>query len=210
MLMTKSDSKTRRSIQLALCIALAGTAAYAQKSSPATSATTASIHLDPARTTVRFTAGTIRRIHGTFQLKGGVFALDPKTGVAQGEILVEATSEKSNDAKLDKKIQTETLETGKYPGIFFHPEKVSGMLPAKDGETHLKLDGSFNIHGADHPLSVDVDAVRAGDDLTLKTTFTVPYVEWGMRDASTMFMRDRKVRVTIESHGNAETAPAGS
>jgi polyisoprenoid-binding protein YceI len=88
-------------------------AAGAQDQAPS-----ASIKLDPAKTTVSFTAGTLRHVHGTFALKGGVFAVDSKSGVAQGEILVNADSEKSNDTGLDKKIQGETLESGKYPGIF--------------------------------------------------------------------------------------------
>ena len=186
----------------------ASCAAVAQDDSGGTTASqsthTASVHLDPARTTVAFSAGTLKRVHGTFQLKGGVFALDRKTGVAQGEILVDAASEKSNDARLDTKIQGEVLESTKYPGIFFHLEKVMGSLPAKDGEQQLKLEGSFNIHGADHDLTVDVDAVRTGSEVLLKSTFTVPYVKWGMKDASTFFMRDRSIRITVESHGTVE------
>ena len=172
---------------------------------------TVSIHLDPLRTTIGFTAGTLHRVHGTFQLKGGVFAIDSKSGIAQGEILVDAESEKSNDARLDEKLHRETLESAKYPGIFFHPEKVTGSLPAKDGEAHLTLVGSFNIHGADHPLTVDVDASLQGEEVVLKSTFTVPYVEWGMKDASSMLMRDRNIKITVESHGTVEgLEPKGS
>ena len=174
-----------------------GTAATAE-------AGTTSVHLDPARTTVTFTAGTLHRIHGTFQLKTGVFAIDSKSGMAQGEILVDAASEKSNDAKLDSRLQGETLETVKYPGIFFHAEKVSGHLPARDGTQHLKLSGSFNIHGSDHPLTVDVEASQAGSDLLLRSTFTVPYVDWGMKDASTLLMRDHNIKITVESHATSE------
>ncbi len=171
---------------------------------------TVSIHLDPARTTVQFTAGSLHRVHGTFQLKGGVFAIDGGSGVAQGEILVNAESEKSNDPKLDSKIQNTTLESAKYPGIFFHPEKVIGTLPETDGEHHFKLQGSFNIHGSDHSLTVDVSAVTHGENVVLTSTFTVPYVQWGMQDASTFFMRDRNIRIRIESHGTAERLHAGS
>ena len=181
------------------------TAAGAQQKAP-----TASIHLDPAKTTVAFSAGTLRHVRGTFQLKGGVFAVDSKTGVAQGEILVDAASEKSNDAGTDRKLRDQTLETGKYPGIFFHPEKVTGSLPAHDGEQQMQLIGSLNIHGEDHPLTVAVDAVKKGEDYFFKTTFDVPYVKWGMKDASTFLMRDRNVKITVESHGTVEEAVAGS
>ena len=171
---------------------------------------TVSIHLDPSRTTVQFWAGSLHRVHGTFQLKGGVFAVDSASGVAQGEILVDAESEKSNDAKLDARIRNKTLESQKYPGIFFHPEKVAGTLPDADGEHHFKLQGSFNIHGGDHPLTVDVQAVTHGEDVLLTSSFDVPYVQWGMQDAGTFFMRDRNIRVRIESHGKAERLHAGS
>lgn len=180
---------------------------WAQDAAPAS---TVSIHLDPLRTTVTFSAGSIKRVHGTFQLKGGLFALDSKTGVAQGEILVDAESEKSNDPKLDKKIGSETLESGKYPGIFFHPEKVTGSLPMKNGEVHLKLEGIFTIHGQDHSLAVDVNAVRTGSEVVLNTQFTVPYVKWGMKEASTLLMRDRDIHIAIESHGTAEGLHPGN
>ena len=171
-------------------------------------ARTISVKLDPAQTTVEFTAGSLHRVRGTFQLKTGVFALDANSGMAQGEILVDAASEKSNDAKLDRKIAMDTLESGKYPGIFFHAEKVQGHLPVKDGEQHLKLSGSFNIHGGDHPLTVDVDALAQGQELTLRSSFVVPYVQWGMKDASTLFMRDRNIRITIVSHATSERLAA--
>ncbi len=195
----------RLSVLAAACAVLpAALAQDAPGSAAGDPAHTASIHLDPARTTITFTAGTLRRIHGTFQLKGGVFALDSRSGVAHGEIQVDAATEKSNDAKLDKKLQGETLESTKYPGIFFHLEKVVGSLPARDGEQQLKLTGSFNIHGADHDLTVDVDATRTGPEVFFKSTFTVPYVKWGMKDASTFLMRDRNIRITVESHGTVE------
>jgi polyisoprenoid-binding protein YceI len=141
-------------------------------------------------------------------LKGGLFAFDGASGVAQGEILVDAESEKSNDASLDRKIRTQTLEVAKYPGISFHPEDVIGTLPPKDGVYHFKLKGSLTIHGTDHTVTADVDATQNGDQVLLKSTFTVPYVEWGMKDAGTFLMRDRNIRVTIESHGVVERGDA--
>ncbi len=165
-------------------------------------AQTQSVQLDPARTTIQFAAGSVRRVHGSFQLKGSTFALNSQTGIAQGEILVDPLSEKSNSAKLDAKLKNETLEADKYPTIFFHPEKVMGALPAGNGESTVKLQGSFNIHGADHSLTVEVHAVRSGEDYTFTTSFLVPYVQWGMKDASTLLMRDKQIRITMESHGS--------
>lgn len=169
-----------------------------------------SIHLDPARTTVTFTAGTLHRIRGTFQLKGGIFALDSQTGIAEGEILVDAETEKSNDARLDKKIQGQTLDTSQFPGIVFHPEKVTGELPEKAGQSHLKVSGSFTIHGKDHPLTADILATRSGSQVDMQTVFYIPYVKWGMKDASSFLMRDRDIKVTVDSHGTIEGIHANS
>ncbi len=175
---------------------------------PLAHAQTQTVQLDAARTTIRFTAGSLRRVHGAFQLKSSMFALNSQTGIAQGEILVDPLSETSGNAKLDAKIKNETLEADKYPAIFFHPEKVEGVLPTKDGETRLKLAGSFNIHGADHPLTIEVRAVRSGEDYTFSTGFLVPYVQWGMKDAGTLLFHAKQVEITIESHG--KTAASGS
>ncbi len=189
-------------------LALVATTATAQTTPESNTIRTVSIHLDPAKTEITFAAGTIRRIHGSFALKQGVVALDTASGVAQGEILADAESEKGNSKSMDKKIRDEVLQVSTFPGISFHPEKVSGTLPAADGETHLKLQGSFTIHGTDHPLDVDVDAVRQGGDILLKSSFDVPYVQWGMKDVSTFLMRDRNVRITVISHGTLEAPHA--
>ncbi len=188
-------------MKLALALLLLTPAVALAQGSPSR---TDSVRLDPARTTIRFTAGGLRRVHGSFELKGGLFAIDSTSGIAQGEILVDASTERSDNAKLDAKIKGETLEAGKYPGIFFHPEKVAGALPAHDGAATLKLEGTFNIHGADHPLTVEVRAVRAGGDYTFSTSFAAPYVQWGMRDASTFLTRDKTIHIMIESHGTVE------
>jgi polyisoprenoid-binding protein YceI len=188
--------------------ALAQATTHSSPAAEAQAAESVSIHLDPAQTKVDFTAGTFRHVHGTFQLKGGIFALDGQTGVADGEILVDAESEKSNDASIDRHIQQKTLETSEYPGIVFHPEKVTGSLPAENGTAHLKVAGSFTIHGKDHPLTLDVLATRTGSQVVFDTTFYVPYVKWGMKDASTFFMRDRNIKIVVESHGTIEGAHA--
>ena len=208
-------SQKRAALMLlgAIVSAIAGAGALAQKPSPSESkpaTRTMSIRLDPATTSVTFTAGTLKHVHGTLALKTGIFAVDSKSGVAQGEILVDAASEKSNDPKLDAKLQKDTLETGKYPQMFFHAEKVEGSLPATDGERQIKLLGSFNIHGADHPLTVDVDVTKKGSDYLFRTSFTVPYVKWGLKDASTLLMRDHNIKVTVESHGTVEEAHSNS
>ncbi|HEY0784245.1 MAG TPA: YceI family protein [Acidobacteriaceae bacterium] len=165
------------------------------------------LHFDPVRTEIHYTAGSaLHRLHGTFALKGGLLAFDPATGVAQGQILVDAASGHSDgnkDRKLDAKMQNEVLESQKYPELFFHPEKSVGTLK-QGSEQQLTLIGSFNAHGADHPLKVDTFITLHGDQATARAEFDVPYVEWGMKDESTMLMRDKRVHISMQAHATVE------
>jgi len=191
----------RRALSTAgVCLLSAGLPVHAQtEANPAIT-----LHFEPAKSEIHYTAGGgLHRIHGTFALKGGMLAFDPATGVAQGQILVDAASGHSNDKKLDAKMQSEVLESQKYPEIFFHPEKSVGTLK-QGSEQHLTLIGSFNMHGADHPLKVDTLVTVQGDEATAKAEFDVPYVEWGMKDESTMFMRDKRVHVSMVAHATVE------
>jgi hypothetical protein len=188
---------------LGLCCALA-TPVLAQQSEGVT------LHFDPAATTIRYSAGNaLKRIEGTFALKGGLVSFDPATGVAQGQILVDAATGHSKDKKFDARMQKNVLESDKYPEIFFHPEKSSGRL-AEGKEEHLVLSGAFNMHGGDHPLKVDAVVTVHGDTATFRTEFDIPYVDWGMKEESTTFFHAKMVHVSVEGHAAVDGLSHGS
>ena len=191
-------------ILMIVFFALSAMQSFAQQSS-AQSEKEIAVHLDPAQTQIRWTLGsTLHTVHGTFNLKGGVLTFDPATGVAEGEILVDAASGQSGNKSRDHKMQREVLESGKYPQMFFHATKISGSL--KQGVTQdVVMEGTLNIHGADHPLTLHVQVQLAGHRITAVTHFSVPYVAWGMKDPGTMLLRVKKqVEVEIVSHGNVD------
>src|ERR1700691_5049800 len=105
--------------------------------------------LDPAQTEIHWKlSGGLHATHGTFKLKSGEFFFNPATGVAEGEILVDATSGESGDEARDKRMQQDVLESNRYPAIFFHPSQVKGEFRPVDGMQELEGVGTFNIHGA--------------------------------------------------------------
>lgn len=180
-----------------LCIAqMAG----AQSSSPKVT-----VHLDPQKTEIHWTLHDIlHTVQGTFRLKGGVMTFDPVTGAAEGEFLVDVTTGESGNSTRDGKMQKEVLESSKYPQAFFHPVKVSGDLKAV-GTQSVTVDGTFNIHGADHPLSLQIALQRNGTDATATTRFSIPYVAWGMKDESTFLLKvDKEVTVDVVAQGTME------
>jgi hypothetical protein len=154
--------------------------------------------LDPARTEIHWTlSGDLHSTHGTFKLKSGEFLFNPSTGVAEGEILVDATTGESGNATRDKRMHDQVLESNRYPAIFFHPTEIKGAFQAGEGTQELVGKGTFNIHGADHPLELPLKVQITAATLTATTRFTVPYVAWGMKDPSRFLLTVAK-RVEIE------------
>lgn len=164
------------------------------------------IHFDPGSTQIRFKLGSVMRdIRGTFQFKGGALAIDPDSTLAQGELLVDATTGRTGNAGHDKELQ-DVLETSRYPSIFFHAEHLRGEVPKHDGSSDVIAEGTFNIHGADHPMQMKVHLVRVGGALSATTRFMVPYVEWGMKNPRGEFFHYSKVvQVDVNAKGTVRT-----
>jgi polyisoprenoid-binding protein YceI len=182
-------------VAVSVCLAL-GQHVHAQK---------ITVHLDPAQTEIRWTlTDTLHTVHGTFKLKSGTMVFDPKTGIAEGEILVDATTGDSGSGQRDKAMKKNVLETDRYPMVSFHPAKVAGE--PKPGNTQdMTVDGTFNIHGADHPLRMGVKVQLDGSNVTATTHFVVPYVDWGLKDPSNFVLKVGKdVSVDVVAHGTIE------
>ena len=158
--------------------------------------------LDPAQTEIRWKLSGLHSVHGTFKLKSGEFLFNPKTGLAEGEILVDATTGESGNAARDKRMQDEVLESNRYPAIFYHPTEIKGPFKAGEGMQVLTGEGTFNIHGADHPLELPLKVQISADTVTATTRFTVPYVAWGMKNPSRFLLRvGRQVEIEVSAKG---------
>jgi polyisoprenoid-binding protein YceI len=158
--------------------------------------------LDPAQTEIHWRLTGLHPVHGTFKLKSGEFLFNPKTGTAEGEILVDATTGESGNAARDKRMQDEVLESNRYPAIFYHPTEIKGPFKPGEGTQDLTAEGTFNIHGADHPLELPLKVQISADTATATTRFTVPYVEWGMKNPSRLLLRvSKQVEIEVSAKG---------
>jgi polyisoprenoid-binding protein YceI len=181
---------------------LLGLVPVAEAQSPATKVT---VHLDTEKTEIHWTLHTtLHTVQGSFRLKGGIMTFDPKSGAAQGEFLVDVGSGESGDETRDEKMQSEVLESRKYPEAFFHPVKVSGVLKP-GGTANLTVEGTLNLHGADHPLTLQTAVQMNGSDAVATTHFIIPYAAWGMKDESRLLLRvDKEVSVDVMARGTVD------
>ncbi len=171
---------------------------------PASHAQSYVVTLDPAQTKVEFALDTtLHKVHGTFQLKSGQIHFDTVTGKASGAIIVDARSADSDNKSRDKKMHQEILESPKYAEIVFTPAQVRGSFdPQKSSQ--VDVIGTFRIHGQDHDLTMTITVQPgAGSQVQCDTQFTIPYVKWGMKDAST-FLLHANDTVELEIHATAQ------
>jgi polyisoprenoid-binding protein YceI len=192
-----------------LAVSLAGAQQGPPRAKPSAAipAHNVEIHFDPQSTQIRFkVVSLLRDVRGTFQFKGGALAIDPDSTLAQGELLVDATTGRTGSAARDKELRDEVLETSRYPSIFFHAEHLRGLVPKSDGSSDVIAEGMLTIHGADHPMQMKVHLVRVGNVLSATTRFSVPYVEWGMKNPhGTFFHLSKTVQVDVNAKGTVRT-----
>jgi polyisoprenoid-binding protein YceI len=114
---------------------------------------------------------------------------------------VDADSGESGNRTRDNLMKKNQLETARYPQVIFHPERFTGSL-TPGSAANLTVGGMFNIHGSDHPLTLNFKIQIDGNKVTATTHFVVPYVAWGMKDPSTLMLRVAKeVHVDVTARG---------
>jgi polyisoprenoid-binding protein YceI len=144
---------------------------------------------DPAHTTVQFKLGaTLHTVHGSFKLAHSDVRFDPASGKISGVVAIDASSGASGDDSRDRRMHQEILESAKYPEIVFTPDRVDGAVAAQ-GASQIQVHGVFRIHGAAHEITIPVQVQMANGQASVKTSFTIPYVKWGMKNPSTFLLR---------------------
>jgi len=157
------------------------------------------LQLDPAETTINFTLGaTLHTVHGIFKLKSGVIHFNPASGEASGAILVDAASGDSENEARDRDMHRKVLESERYPEIVFAVDRFEGRV-APEGQSDLQVHGALSLHGFEHEMTADVSLQTAGDQATATTHLIIPYVKWGLKNPSTLFLRVRDT-VEVEIH----------
>jgi len=157
--------------------------------------------VDVAQSHAAFTLGDVlHTVHGSFRVKSGSIHFDP-SGAASGEIVVDATSGDSGSGARDKRMHKNILESQKFPEIAFVPSRVRGTVNAT-GESKVEIEGTFTIHGASHPLTASAVVTASGDRMQAKVHFVVPYVSWGMKNPSTLFLKvGETVDIDLDASG---------
>jgi polyisoprenoid-binding protein YceI len=163
------------------------------------------LQCDPAQAAADFTLGdSLHTVKGSFSLKSGEIRFDPASEKVGGEIVFDATSGQSGSKGRDRKMHKDVLESARYPEISFRPDRLEGKVAAS-GTSTVQVHGMFRIHGAEHEITAPTDVTPQGDHWTVSSHFSVPYVKWGMRNPSLLFLRVGNT-VDLVFHGTCAVA----
>jgi polyisoprenoid-binding protein YceI len=146
---------------------------------------------------------SLHTVHGEFKVKNCEIHFDPSSAVISGDVVFDATTGQTGNSSRDRKMHKDVLESERYSEIKFRPDRVEGPVKTATTST-VQVHGMFTVHGAEQEITVPVEVKLNGDRWTASTRFSVPYVKWGMKNPSNIFLHVRDtVDVEFKTGGSA-------
>lgn len=188
-----------------LLLQLSFVGALALSDAPACQAQAVAVLTNAGKSHINFTVvDNLHTVHGSFQMKESKIVLDPAAHTISGSLIVDVRSGNSGSHARDQRMHNDILESERYPLSTFTAESMEGDI-APSGDSSAKVHGKLNIHGADHPVTLDVLIHREGNVILAKTKFGIPFVDWGMKDPSNFLFRlEKTVQMDVEISGSIQ------
>jgi polyisoprenoid-binding protein YceI len=158
--------------------------------------------LDPAHSEVHFTlSDTLHTVHGTFRIQQGEIAFDSAAGKSSGSIIVDALSGQSGNSTRDHRMTDDELKASAFKTISFAPTSFAGTFNPT-GDSNLLVHGTFTLLGTAHQIDVPMKIQVSANQLHATGTFTVPYIQWGLKDPSTFMIHvNKEVQIDLTLTG---------
>jgi polyisoprenoid-binding protein YceI len=151
---------------------------------PAVLAQQQTFAVNPDASEVKMTLKTTHEVvNGTFHVQSGSIEFDRSIPKMSGLITVAAGSGKTGNDSRDKKMNKDILKVEQYATVSFEPKTYAGIL-APSGDSNLQVTGIFTLLGTPHEITVPMLVRLDGASATAKGHFTVPYVQWGLKNPS--------------------------
>lgn len=158
--------------------------------------------IDPAHSEVHFTLGDVlHTVHGTFHVRQGEIVFNRATGQASGSIVVDALSGESSNGARDRRMANDELKAQTYKNVTFAPTRFTGAFNSA-GDSALKVHGVFTLLGTAHEIDVPMQVQVNGNQIHASGSFAVPYVQWGLKDPSSLILRvSKEVQIDLSLMG---------
>jgi polyisoprenoid-binding protein YceI len=124
-------------------------------------------------------------------VKSGSIDFDRSAQTISGSVVVAAGSGESGDKGRDKNMNSTVLDVAQFAEVSFVTRSYQGTIAAS-GDSTVQVSGVFTLHGTPHDLTVPMQLHIDGANVTAKGHFTVPYVQWGLKDPSVFILKVAK------------------
>ena len=154
----------------------------------------------------RITIGTTNTVDGDFKLG----LRDGKPFFDVNKLRVDLRTLKSDSGFRDRAIQSQWLESAKYPYAEFVAKDVQGFPndPAAGKEAHFQVSGDMTIREITKPLTFDVTATAEGDTISGTGTTFLLMKDFGFDppDIAGRFTVSDGVTVTVKGVAKLDTS----
>jgi polyisoprenoid-binding protein YceI len=139
---------------------------------------------NPNTSEIKMTLNTTHEVvNGTFHLQSGSVAFDRHSPALSGSLIVTAASGNTGNASRDKRMDKEILKVDQFAIVSFAPKSYSGVI-APSGDSTIQVSGVFTLLASPHDLTIPVQIHIDGANLTARSHFEIPYVQWGLKNPS--------------------------
>jgi len=169
---------------------------------PLASAQRQTFTVSPDASDVKITLNTTHEVvHGAFRVQVGSVEFDRNDSKMTGSVVVYAGSGKTGNGSRDKRMNKEILKVEQYTAISFAPASYAGVI-APSGDSTIQVTGTFKLLDIPHQITVPMVIHMEGSAATARAHFSIPYVQWGLKDPSLLFWRtDKEVSVDLTLTG---------
>lgn len=146
----------------------------------------------PEKSEVKMTLNTNHEIvNGTFHVQSGSISYDRASPALSGGVSVAAGSGNTGNGSRDKKMHKDVLLSEKYTTVTFAPKSYTGTIAAT-GDSTIQVTGTLTLLGNPHEITTPMQLHLDGANSSAKTHFSIPYVQWGLKDPSFMMWKTEK------------------
>ena len=145
--------------------------------------------VNPDASEVKMTLKTTHElVNGAFHIQSGSVEFDRSTPKMSGSVVVLAGSGKTGNGSRDKRMNKEILRVEQYATVSFEPKSYAGVIDPS-GDSTIQVTGIFTLLGTPHEITIPMLVHLEGTTATAKAQFTLPYIQWGLKDPSFLFWK---------------------
>ena len=154
--------------------------------------------VNPDAGEVKITLQTTHEVvNGTFHIQSGSIEFDRGVPKMSGSVVVLAGSGKTGNGSRDKKMLKEILQVEDHATVSFEPKSYAGVI-APSGDSTIQVTGIFTLLGTPHEIAIPMLVHFEGSSATAKAHFSVPYIQWGLKDPSFLIWKaDKDVAIDL-------------